>query len=150
MLDPFTALSLATAVIQFVDFGCKIVDTGRSLYNLSEGATGANKTLEDVTCDLAAHTEKLGKSLGINGVSLSDQDKAFEKLREKCHKLAKELEKTLNALKVKDSYHGILRGWTSLRKAFKAVSSESKIRDMAKQLEAYQQELAFHLLAILQ
>ncbi|KAK4505520.1 hypothetical protein PRZ48_003483 [Zasmidium cellare] len=142
MLDPLTALSIATAIVQFVDFGCKIVDTGRSLYKLSDGATGANKTLEEVNNDLAAHTEKLGKSIGINGVPLSDQDKGFERLRTKCLDLAKDLQKKLNDLKVKDSHHGILRGWTSLRKAFKAVASESRIREMTKQLESYRQEIA--------
>lgn len=150
MIDPLSALSVATAILQFVEFGYKIVSHGRSLYKLTEGATAENKSLEEVNIDLASYTDKLDKSLDANGVSLSDKDKDLEKLRKECHKLALELQTTLEKLKVKDHDTGVRRGWNSLRKAIKGVQSESKISDMAARLDTYRQEIGLRLLSVIQ
>jgi hypothetical protein len=49
MLDPFNALSLASAAVQFVDFGTKLVSTGHDIYKSVEGAATENLEIEAAT-----------------------------------------------------------------------------------------------------
>jgi hypothetical protein len=52
MLDPLTALSLASSVIQFVDFGIKLFRSGRELYGSSNGSSVGNQDLDTIAKDL--------------------------------------------------------------------------------------------------
>ena len=48
MLDPWTALSLAGNIVQFVDFGTKVFVEGRSLYKSTTGLSSVNQELDFV------------------------------------------------------------------------------------------------------
>jgi hypothetical protein len=48
MLDPWTALTLAGNIVQFVDFGTKVIVEGRSLYKSTTGLSSVNQELEFV------------------------------------------------------------------------------------------------------
>ncbi len=60
-MDPLTALSLAGTIVQFVDFGCKLLAKGRELYKSSTGVLTVNEELELTTTDLRALIEKMQK-----------------------------------------------------------------------------------------
>jgi hypothetical protein len=45
-MDPLTALSLAGTIIQFVDFGCKLLAEGKELYKSTTGILTVNEELE--------------------------------------------------------------------------------------------------------
>jgi hypothetical protein len=49
MLDPFTSLSLAATVVQFIDAGLKLVSKGREIHDT--GTSTENFDLEIVTSD---------------------------------------------------------------------------------------------------
>lgn len=51
-MDPFSAFSLASSVIQFVDFGIKLFSKGRELYKSGSGALFINEEFGNVTTDL--------------------------------------------------------------------------------------------------
>ncbi|MCJ1293593.1 hypothetical protein MMC34_005148 [Xylographa carneopallida] len=59
MLDPFAALSLASSVVQFPDFGGKLFKEGSELYHSVNGALSVNVELEKITVDLREVTRKL-------------------------------------------------------------------------------------------
>jgi hypothetical protein len=61
-MDPLTALSTAGTIIQFVDFGIKVLVTGNSLYHSTTGAIPENVELEWVTRDLMSLTSKLSQA----------------------------------------------------------------------------------------
>lgn len=46
MLDPLTAISLASAVVQFTDFGIKLVTGIIELYHSADGANAERSNLE--------------------------------------------------------------------------------------------------------
>jgi hypothetical protein len=58
-MDPLAALSLAGTIVQFVDFGSKLLATGRELYKSTNGSLTVNDEIELVTSDLLAITLKL-------------------------------------------------------------------------------------------
>jgi hypothetical protein len=45
-MDPLSALSLATSIVQFVDFATKIVHGARQIYQTGESATAENADIE--------------------------------------------------------------------------------------------------------
>ena len=75
MLDPFTALSLAGNIIQFVDLGRSVLVKSLEIYR--SGSTEASRQLEIVTKDLTALTSEIDKEASqcsISDESLSTED----------------------------------------------------------------------------
>jgi hypothetical protein len=58
-MDPLSALSLAGTVVQFVEFGGKLLKEGRELYRSTTGSLTVNDELELVVVDLQALVAKL-------------------------------------------------------------------------------------------
>ena len=52
IMEALTALSVASSVIQFVDFGCKLLSQSRQLYKSAEGILTENVDIEILTQDL--------------------------------------------------------------------------------------------------
>ena len=52
-LDPLSALSVAASVVQFLDFGNKIVSKGIQAYKSNDGALIENAEIEEATQRLA-------------------------------------------------------------------------------------------------
>jgi len=65
MLDPFTAISLAGTVVQFVDFSCKLIKLSSELYERSE--------VESYTC--ATISTKMVQTLSIGAIRELDEYK---------------------------------------------------------------------------
>ena len=63
-MDSLTALSLAGNVVQFVDFGNKLLSQSRELYRSTQGSLAADDELHLVTADLSALILKLRNSSG--------------------------------------------------------------------------------------
>jgi hypothetical protein len=51
-MDPLTALSVAFSVVQFVEFGIKILETDTEIYHSASGTSVQSAVIEDVTRDL--------------------------------------------------------------------------------------------------
>ncbi len=62
-LDPLSALSVAAAVVQFVDFSAKIVSKGKQLYKSPGGVLRENEQTETVTKRLQNLAQNLKTSL---------------------------------------------------------------------------------------
>jgi hypothetical protein len=52
-MDPLSALSVAAAVVQFVDFGTRVLSDARHIYESSSGQTSMNLELSTVANDLS-------------------------------------------------------------------------------------------------
>ena len=66
MLDPFSAISLASSIVQFVDFGKRLVSEGRELYESADGALAKHVELEAIIKDIKLRSEK---SVTVPGAS---------------------------------------------------------------------------------
>lgn len=62
-MDPFTALSLAGVIIQFIDFGVKLTVHSSEVYQSVHGNTEADKIILQDTNHLARFSEQLQQSL---------------------------------------------------------------------------------------
>lgn len=143
MLDPLTAISLASAVVQFTDFGIKLVTGSIELYHSADGANAERSNLELNSNRVINLTDKIifPEHNGDDGPE-SEDDKQLRELA-KCSKLiASDLLNVLDELKVKaPASHG--RKWESFKKAVAAQTphNKNKIADLDKRLHSMHQAM---------
>ncbi|TVY82832.1 hypothetical protein LSUE1_G004720 [Lachnellula suecica] len=110
-MDPLTALSLAGTVVQFVDFGSKVISRGAELYKSTNGQLAAHRELELMTTDLSnviiriQDTYQKGRSepsiLGTDRSTLDPKTAcALQRISEEAVSVAQKILDKLDALKV--------------------------------------------------
>ena len=143
MLDPLSSLSLASSVVQFIDFSCKLLSDGLELY--ATGALEKNDGLEQITKNLARVTEGLtGKNIPPEEPRSGDE-LALEELAGSCKVLADQLLDILLGLRPKKPHNGL----DSFRKALRAVKQKGKIEGIEDRLNKLQNQLCLCLNSIL-
>jgi hypothetical protein len=144
-MDPLTALSLASSIVQFVDFGSELVAKGYRRYKSPDGSL-----VEDADTEMAAHhlVYLVSKLQHPSESRLRDseagqvEDQAFRALCTKCESIGEELLSCLKAARVEGKH----RKWKSFRQALRSVSTEEKLSKIEARLSALKDELEFHIL----
>lgn len=144
-MDPITALSLAAAVVQFVDFGSRLAKDAYTNYKAAEGDPSAEKTEIELTAELSKLCSQLTKHFKSNEQP-SDNELAIQKLAQACHNEAQSLVKLLASHTVPDTSTGISRGWDALRKALRHGWNKNQIQEFERKLDRIQLQLSLHLL----
>jgi uncharacterized protein YlxW (UPF0749 family) len=96
-MDPLTAISLASNIVQFVDLGCKILSGAYEVYRSSEGSTAEDLDLTKVVDDLDTVTTKLAASIEqkeriLAGTQqLSEDELAEKRLAHECLGVGREI-----------------------------------------------------------
>jgi hypothetical protein len=163
MLDPFTALSLASSVVQFVDYGTKLLNESAELYH--SGTLLRHEDFETITKDLievnallktrpkleesASSPSSEGEHVGcLSNRSLQWLTRALQaldKLITECSAAAEDFITCLESLK-----SGRTGGrWNSFREAIKTRWNVQYMNKMEKRLVAFRNELVFRILALL-
>jgi hypothetical protein len=134
MLDPLTALGLAGNVIQFIDFGSKLLKKSRDIQR-----DGASTVLTDFTL-LAADVERLSQILETLTIHQNEAERPAElelfRLKRECQEIAQEL------LVVPPQ----TRRFASLHNAFKVHKSEKQVAELARRLSRMRQQLELTIL----
>lgn len=143
-MEALSAISLASNIVQFLEFGLRVLSKGKKIYRSVDGALEENLDLEIVTSDLLVMQTKLKSTLlSSNHTQLVlDDVKAFNTLSESCAGLAEKLLERLNMVKVQRRF----RRWKSLRQALKIVWSKQDIENMKNILQSFRSEMQTHLL----
>lgn len=147
VLDPLSALGLASNVVQFVDFSWKLLSSGSALYHSTDGALLENREMEMIADDLSQLTHRLHNSLVVTRKSalLTESEKELMNLSQACEAVAKELLTTLDKLKVK----GKRQRWTSFLAALRTVWTKEKVDAIRCRLKEFRSELDTHVLVSL-
>ncbi|KAH0538897.1 hypothetical protein FGG08_004553 [Glutinoglossum americanum] len=138
-MDPLTSLSVAGAIVQFVDFGCRLLAEGRELYRSTTGVLTANEELELATTDLRALVNKLRHSFTGPSSEVSqcftkeDQEhrRYFDTICDEAVKVAEELIRRLDKLKLRGSGS---REWKSFRLLIKGAWSRNEVASLTRRL----------------
>ena len=130
MLDPLTALGVASNILSFIDFGVKLASGAIGIYGSIEGASKDNMALEAITRDLSEMSDDLGQNarmlkrmrVGTNRVSQATMSQVppLLQLASHCNQLADNLINTLEKLKVKGSFKAMKSGAATLKTLLKA------------------------------
>ena len=147
VLDPLTALGIASNAAQLAEFSSRLISRGHQIYKSADGALTENLELEAITNGLLKLNYTLSNSLEANELrrSLSDDERGLRTICEGCEGVAIELINALRNLKV----GGKNRKWKSFRQALKTIRSTDEIDDLTRRLEGYRKQLDTHILVSL-
>jgi hypothetical protein len=143
MLDPLSAISLASAIVQFVDFSVKLISAGHELYE--KGSLASNDEIELITQDLVHLAEDLGVDRPAPAKEPSPDEIAVQVLARSCKELADEMIAVLITLKVQKPRSGL----ETVRKSLRGMRVRGKVQSLEKRLEKIRDELNLRLTAIL-
>jgi hypothetical protein len=145
MLDPLTALSLAGNIVQFVDFGTKLLAKGHELYKSTDGVSVGHTELGIIAKDLQeinGHLKKPAPQV-IQSRTATESEVALRKLSEQCSGVAGELIDALEKLKVQGTSN---RRWKSFRQALKGLMKREELDAITTRLQRFRDELNLHIL----
>jgi len=144
-MDPLSALSVAGTVIQFVDFGSKLLTNGVRLYYSSQGTLKTHEELELVTMDLQSTIMKLRDASSAYSLEPQPSERGHQSLQtfylEICDaaaRVAEELLKRLQRLRVSNGRH---RAWESLKTAVKTAWSQDEIVSLTQRLSVLKESM---------
>lgn len=128
-MEAVAAIGLAANILQFIDFGTRILSKGKEIYTSTDGTLKENITIEAVVNHLKDSLARLQGYTALRSV-------AAQKLQDECGILINEILNALDKVKVK----GPPSKWKSLRKALKSVRSKGQIEQWLRQLESLRNE----------
>ena len=147
MLDALAAVSLASAVVQFIQFTTKVASKGQEYHKSVDGAIKEHIELNEYLENFSRLSQRLTNATGPlpKTEALSDEEKALVSVAENCQASCHEIIELLRRL---GKSHGKER-FASFRLALKAVWSEKKIESSLQRLRIAREELCIHLLVVI-
>ncbi|KAI9935071.1 hypothetical protein MW887_000692 [Aspergillus wentii] len=145
VLDPMTALSVATSVVQFVDFGTKLISKSREIYKSADGVLADHAEQAAVSSKLADLTRRLSTFADGYETKLSSAEKALQEVALDCLQVANEFGCAIDQLMV----NGKHRKWKSLRQALKSVWKKEEMEERLVRLDRLRQLVIVHLLVVI-
>jgi hypothetical protein len=149
MLDPLTAVGLVANVLQFVDFGIKVVSKGQEIYRSAEGLPLNYLDFKAISRDLGLLTGQIERSLNSASRSnLSPEDEELASLSKECYEIARELSEAVKPLSTRP-VSGPGRVFKSARQGFKVIWNKDKVDGIAERLRNYREALDTRILVSL-
>lgn len=142
-MDPLTALGLASAILQVVDFSSRLISGAKQAYASASGTTSEIEDSEIMITSLSA----LGRRLDVHvtGAHLSTEDENLLDLKKGCEELSREINGIVQATKVKKP--GSRR--ESFKVALKAIPRKKTIASLEARLNKYRSQLLEYMLSIM-
>lgn len=146
VLDPLTALSVASSVIQFVDFGTKLISKGKEIYKSADGVLADHAEQAAISSRLADLTRALSTSIDMSAATreLSPAENALKEVALVCRQVAEDFTLAIDELRVT----GKNRKWKSFRQALKSVWMKEGIEERLVELDRLRQLVTVHLLVV--
>jgi hypothetical protein len=144
MLDPVSAVGLASSVIQIVDFSCRLVSKTSEYRTSTDGALIEHKELRAAANRLSALSKAIHGPL-TKCKSLrkpTNVDTALSDIAGECLDRASELTQALQELQI----DGTTNTWKSFRQALKAIWEKEKIEQIRRRLDTLREHVVIHLL----
>jgi CRISPR/Cas system-associated endonuclease Cas3-HD len=142
MMDPVSALGLASAVVALAEFSWKVAAGAVEIFRSADGMIDENKEVKRAKETLREVSESLKKGV-------SDGTKAEQEIKRLAEKCQKDSEEVLALLKLmcapKDSNDSKLSGaWKGFKASFHSILKKGRLEQLKKQLSACQFEILFH------
>ena len=144
-MDPISAVSLASNVVQLLDFSLKIVSKASDIYHSAQGTEIRNVDLGNVTENLISLNRRAqNRARKVCAYAISEDEQALGALTEACNQIGE----TLVAALQKARIQGAHRGWKSMRQALKSVLGRDRIQELFDRLKQYREQIVVVLLVI--
>jgi len=143
MAEAVAAFSLAANVLQFIDFGSRVMSNFWAFYKSSRHGTNEVPDLQGINNDL----QQVLESLQVPTDDITQSDIGLLQLAQDCQNVALELETLLQSLFKAEA--GNIGKREALKAAFKLVWKEDQVRYLQERLDQFRNQLIVHLLASL-
>ena len=162
-LEGLAALGFASNVVQFVEFGCRLFSQSKELYRSSSGLLDESVELDNITrslsrlsdnlilehpplsddsdIELEDGVEHIPHTQPANGLGMDSGETDLVLIATDCKKLADELSKALNQLRVKNSR----KRWQCFRVTLERIWKPEKIDNMSRRMERLSSQLTMCL-----
>ena len=145
-MEALAAISLAGNIIQFVDFGQRLVSKARDFYGSTTSSLTIHEEIENLTSDLSRFCGNLSASNGnLPSACVSQAERDLLDLVAPCQTLASEFSTLLHKLKAQTRNSK----WTSLRQALKSLWNERTVNEYVRRLDNYRNQVNLRLLNLL-
>lgn len=145
-MEPLSALSLASAVIQIVDFSSKVIARTREAYLSADGTTQETVHLEDAIANLDELMVGINPSIswrhGTGAISERSPDHQLLQFAEESHRIAVDLRMVLD--KVRLDQNGGRRN--PLDQGFRSVLEQNNISALKNRLDEIRKQVDTTLL----
>ncbi|KAK3657791.1 hypothetical protein LTR56_002170 [Elasticomyces elasticus] len=146
MLDPLSALSLAAALVQFIDFTGTVVSNAHQMHKAATGSSKANFDIEKLVSTLQGLIVDLAPSSTSTLAGLPPNAQKLYAIAAECRKLSEEIIVFLQELRI--SSQGRSRAFVAIRQSIRATFKADKTEAMMKTLDRLQIELNAALLLV--
>lgn len=138
-MDPFTAISLAGNIVQFVDFGGKIVITALKIYRSSSGTTEDGLDAEKVADSMSTLKSKIESGLSR---SLTTTDKQLLDLGGQCVEIADAIVKVFRSPDMSQTPSAR----RAIKQALRLAWKKEDIEKLKERLASFKEQLESHIL----
>ncbi|OBT75676.1 hypothetical protein VF21_05181 [Pseudogymnoascus sp. 05NY08] len=156
-MDPISAMGCAASVIQFVDFGRKLVSGSLEIYRSADGMSAEHVSIEDILRGLSEliiplHARSDARLHNVTNANknrpkekLSVAEKELNRICKDCDDVAQQLLQELDKMRLRGGH----RKWKSFRQALGNIWNQSQITALEKKLERIQKQVDTTLLVCL-
>lgn len=134
-MDPLTAISLASSIVQFIDYSTKLIHGAKEIYGSVTGATEENHRLENVTAEMQTLSLKL---LPRQDAQQTEDEQALSRLAAECKILSDQILALLKSIKPKDFNSKRQSVWAALKSKWNEREKqelEERLKNCRSQLE---------------
>ncbi len=142
-MDPVSALGVAAAGVQFIEFTAKLLSTTVEAYKSSSGRTDRITALNTIVTELTSLTNRVQEKAAQLPQSPPPEspDALFLSACRQCQDISKQLAAVLQPLAVNQSKFNRKSAGSSLAVALRGAMSERKIQELSAQLPMIQQRM---------
>ncbi|KAK7706210.1 hypothetical protein SLS57_009749 [Botryosphaeria dothidea] len=137
VLEAFAALGLASNIVQFVDFSCKLVSQTRAIHESSKGASEQQLDLEVISRELIRIIDTLGPASSTEVIG-----PGLQAIARQCRDVAKALSEAVENLRPRKT--GTV--WRSFVQAMKEAGENGKVKHLVERVSVLQGSLNTQLL----
>lgn len=145
-MEVVATVSLAAAVVQFVQFTSKVASKGSEYHKTAEGLIAEHSKLEHYTQNFMILGERLAHAtlqVSSHNEPLSFEERSMVSVAANCRSICQEIS---DALK---SHARTEKPFSSLRHALKAVWNANKIDSLLRSLHLAKDDLVVNLLVVI-
>ena len=152
-MEPLTALAVATSVVQFADFGVRLLNEAAQVYQSADGQTSQSVHLATIARDLnelSSDVEAKSTALIRSGRHLNPTEQILLRLCRECRGICAQLDEALGRLRTgKKSSGGLNFAMESFAVALRSVWERERILGLRGKLSDVRQQMMMASLAVL-
>jgi hypothetical protein len=143
-MDPLPALGLASNIVQFVDFTCKLISTTRELQLSQFGTKVEYMELQSITRNIQQLARQACPRDSPYSTIKSKNDETLRELSSQCQEVSEELLSVLESLSVR----GMMKHerWESFYQALRSEWNKEYIEDLQLRLDRISHQLSTRVL----